>query len=467
VTEPSDDRDVTRSSAEATFFGALRELYVRAGEPSTRTMATAIGGVSHTTLHAAIRGTTVPSWGVVSKLVTFLDGDTDTFRELWADTRPNARARRVTTGPEISVFVSYARIDDKSTYGRVSQLIDGLADTYQSMTGKTVGVFKDVESIKPGDDWRDRIRLGLSASSIFLAFISPAYLRSVNCREELSEFLAFLRANSSARLVIPLIFAAPDRIRNDFTSDDLWAQIEKLQWLNVSELRYTDPGSSAWIIAIERIADRIDEVLRTFISEIDKPGPESEPEPEPDLSEGTLNRMAAIEAEMPDMVASFERYSQLMLQMNEAVNKATPSMQQADTFGKKLAVSEQLARELTPIADEMDNTADKLVGYLGELTYVANYVAEAIRRDPNEARPDTIEFLKIMRTTAATGIGSFSVIDEFTRSLGQVIGFSKDLDQPLKKIQSASLKIADLRGVLSGWQEEVASLQDRYPDLNL
>jgi len=460
MTEPSDARDATQSSAEAAFFAALRELYVRAGEPSTRAMAKAIGGVSHTTLHAAIRGTSVPSWPVATKLVAHLGGDTDTFRELWTGTRPNAPARRVTTGPEVSVFVSYARIDDKSTYGRVSQLIDGLADTYQSMTGKTVGVFKDVESIKPGDDWRDRIRLGLSASSIFLAFISPAYLRSVNCREELSEFFAFLDANSSARLILPLIFAAPDRIRNEFSDDDLWRRIEKLHLLDVSALRHTDVGSSDWIIAVDRIADRIDEVLSTFASETGEPGEEQESRPEPVLSEGTFNRMAAIEAKMPDMVASFERYSGLMLQLNEAVTAATPSMQRADSFGKKLAVSQQLAKELNPIADQMDDEADRLVDYLNELTYVAKVVVDAVRSDPDEASAITIEFLRTIGETASTGIESFSVIEGFTRSIAQAIGFSRELDQPLKKIQRASLKIADLRGIMSGWQEEVASLQE-------
>jgi hypothetical protein len=465
MTEPSDDFKSKPTSAEAAFFSALRELYARAGAPSTRMMAGAIGGISHTTLHAAIRGTTIPSWPTVAKLVEHLGGYPDTFHALWADTRPKAAARHVTTGPEISVFVSYARIDDKSTYGRISQLIDGLADTYQSLTGKIVGVFKDVESIKPGDDWRDRIRLGLSASSIFLAFISPAYLRSANCREELSEFLAFLDANSSARLIIPLIFTAPDRILNEFSNDSLWERIEQLQWLDVSRLRYADLGSSDWVLTLERIADRVDEVLLSFASKTDQASEGADSEPPSELSEHVLNRMAAIETKLPDMAASFERYSGLMVQMTEAVTGAAPSMQRADTFAKKLAISEDLAQQLNPIADEMGVEADRLVGYLNELTYIAKFVIDAVRSDVDDASADTIDFLKIVRDTAATGIKSLSVIDDFTRSIGQSIGFSKDLDKPLKKIRQASLKIADLRGILSGWQEEVASLHGRYPDL--
>jgi hypothetical protein len=430
-------------------------------------MAKAIGGVSHTTLHAALRGTAVPSWPVTEKLVRHLGGEIETFRELWADTRPGANITRSTSGPEISVFVSYARIDDKATYGRILQLIDGVADTYQSMTGQTVGTFKDVESIKPGDNWRDRIRLGLSASSIFLAFISPAYLRSINCREELSEFLAFLDANASTRLIIPLIFTAPDRILNEFGDDDLWKRIEELQWLDVSGLRRVDVGSSQWIMATDLIAERVDEILRTFTPGADEASDAEDSDSEAELSEGTLNRMAAAEARMPEMNANVERYGELMTQLNKAVVAASPSMQRADSFGKKLGVSQQLARELTPIADEMVEVADRLAGDLNELTYVANVIVEFVRKDSNEAPAETIEYLKSIRDIASIGLTSFAAIEEFSRSVGQVIGFSRELDRPLKKIQGASLKVAGQRGAFSGWQEELVSLHDRYPDLHL
>src|SRR5258708_7017416 len=61
MSEPSGNRDAAWTSAEAAFFGALKELHLMAGEPSSRAIATAIGGISHTTVHAAIRGTAMPS----------------------------------------------------------------------------------------------------------------------------------------------------------------------------------------------------------------------------------------------------------------------------------------------------------------------------------------------------------------------------------------------------------------------
>lgn len=459
------DKRPTMTSPEAAFSAALRNLHVRAGEPSSRAMAKEIGGISHTTLYAALRGTSVPSWPVTQKLVEHLNGDLETFRELWADTRPNVQPRRSYSGPEVSVFLSYARIDEKSSYGRILKLANDVANSYESITGKTVGLFKDVESIKPGDDWRDRIRLGLSDSSIFLAVISPAYLRSAACREELSEFLAFLDANSSTRLIIPLLFAASDRIANEFGQDNLWGRLEQLQWLDISQLRYSDEGTSSWMRIVDQIAERIDVILDAP-SVQDAETSEAEAEKAvSEFSEGTLNKLAAIEENMPQMVSNIEHYGQLMEQLNEAVYAASPEMQRADSFGKKLGVSQRLAKKLAPIADEMAESADQLVKDLREMTFFTNTAVEQVRVSSGELPDESLDALKSIRELAAISIQAFSVIEDFTRSVDQAIGFSRELDRPLKKIQKASLNIASLRGTMSGWLEEVDSLKERYPDL--
>ena len=128
MSESSTVRNPAQSTAEAALNMALLDLREEAGNPSTRAIAKAVGGMSHTTVHAALSGTTIPSWPVLSKLVSYLGGDEDTFRQLWEDARPGGvSSRRPTPGPEVSVFVSYARIDDKASYSRISKLIDGLA----------------------------------------------------------------------------------------------------------------------------------------------------------------------------------------------------------------------------------------------------------------------------------------------------------------------------------------------------
>jgi len=68
------------------LLAELRKLHVQAGKPSTRELGRAVG-VSHATVHAALRGPTAPTWPVLEKIVKALGGDAGRFRDLWADTQ--------------------------------------------------------------------------------------------------------------------------------------------------------------------------------------------------------------------------------------------------------------------------------------------------------------------------------------------------------------------------------------------
>ncbi|GAA3879746.1 hypothetical protein GCM10022243_50500 [Saccharothrix violaceirubra] len=69
-------------SAAARLTEELRDLHLRAGAPSMRTLASS-ADMSHTSAHDALNGKRLPSWSVVANLVRALDGDVDYFRDLW------------------------------------------------------------------------------------------------------------------------------------------------------------------------------------------------------------------------------------------------------------------------------------------------------------------------------------------------------------------------------------------------
>lgn len=75
-------RRTVSNGPRAELTAALRHLHRHAGEPSTRDVARAIG-YSHTTVAQALSGSRRCSWKVLRKLVEFLDGDLDTFKQLW------------------------------------------------------------------------------------------------------------------------------------------------------------------------------------------------------------------------------------------------------------------------------------------------------------------------------------------------------------------------------------------------
>src|SRR2546421_10390435 len=77
------------SEAARDLFDSLRELYLRAGEPSMRNLARQCGSgvISYNTVHQVLTGSKLPKLGHVEVVVAQLGGDEERFRELWIAAR--------------------------------------------------------------------------------------------------------------------------------------------------------------------------------------------------------------------------------------------------------------------------------------------------------------------------------------------------------------------------------------------
>jgi hypothetical protein len=82
-----------RVAPEESLAAALQDLHLKAGKPSTRKIAEAVGGVSHTTVNEMLRGSRVPAWELVEKVSHFLSGNVDELRTLWMATQKRSSAR--------------------------------------------------------------------------------------------------------------------------------------------------------------------------------------------------------------------------------------------------------------------------------------------------------------------------------------------------------------------------------------
>ncbi|WP_433211010.1 toll/interleukin-1 receptor domain-containing protein [Dactylosporangium sp. CS-047395] len=442
--------------------------------------------MSHTTVNAALRGTKMPSWPVLAKLVNQLEGDEEHFRHLWVATRESDNLADsafdapgdadVMRRTDVSVFASYARMDDESSYGRISKFIEDLGRTYSSITGLDVGVFKDTKSIAPGEDWKDRIRLGLASSSIFLAFISPSYLRSPNCRAELTEFLAFLTAKSTQMLVIPLLFFPASRIKKMFGDDSLWQQLSNLNYLDISDLRHEETGSSPWLRKVEDIAERIEEVLSAADVEDSSArtgsGSGSGSAPAARLAGGavaplarpSLEYMTEIEQATPQTVEDLQRVLTLMEQLGAEVTAFGPQANRAKTFSQKLNLTKRLAKRIDPIASDLESTAFKVRDAIAGWDVAVRAITGQMIEDPKMASsPDGESFIRAIEefSGAAEIAGQ---LGEFYAVIGGGKGLSKDLDRPLGKIQDAVLHLAEMVAMVNGWRDELEVLSSYGSD---
>ena len=115
---------------------------------------------------------------------------------------------------EASGFLSYARSDDENERGRISELRDRLAAEVQMQTGRIFPIFQDREDIAAGRRWWSFIEESLASTRLLIAIITPSFLVSDTCREEVRLFSAREKALGCDELIIPVLYVATPQLYN-------------------------------------------------------------------------------------------------------------------------------------------------------------------------------------------------------------------------------------------------------------
>lgn len=110
---------------------------------------------------------------------------------------------------QYDIFLSYNR---KFPHGEwVNEIFFPLFKSYvDEATNKDVKIFKDIQDIQSGNDWKFKIRNALVRSKIMVAIFSPSYFRSEWCMKEFSAIynrqkkLGFLTLENPTGLIIPI-----------------------------------------------------------------------------------------------------------------------------------------------------------------------------------------------------------------------------------------------------------------------
>jgi hypothetical protein len=102
------------------------------------------------------------------------------------------------------VFLSYSRHNDRNKF--ISAFGEELAAAVEDDWGEPIEIFQDWRSLGWGDNWRDHIEQALARSAYFLAFVSPGYVKSEECRRELERFLEIEEAAGHSDLILPIYF---------------------------------------------------------------------------------------------------------------------------------------------------------------------------------------------------------------------------------------------------------------------
>ncbi len=83
-------------------------------------------------------------------------------------------------------FLSFVSSDVQHEEGRISQFRERLADEVSMRAGQELTVFQDRDDILWSQYWKERVEDSLDAATLLIAFITPWFFLSQQCRGELA-----------------------------------------------------------------------------------------------------------------------------------------------------------------------------------------------------------------------------------------------------------------------------------------
>jgi hypothetical protein len=165
----------------------------------------------------------------------------------------------------INGFFSYSRIDWEADQETLCDLVKNLEAQARAAHGsQRFSLWRDELGLRWGEDWRHKLHQQINKTNLFFVLLSPAWIKSPICREELSAFLEHETAQrwSGRVLVIQIRDIPADDSEIDAGMWQMLAELDKRQAKRWSSLLNTDHDTRR--NAFNQAGKEIAAVLRSF-----------------------------------------------------------------------------------------------------------------------------------------------------------------------------------------------------------
>jgi parallel beta-helix repeat protein len=164
---------------------------------------------------------------------------------------------------KLIAFMSYAHTDDADD--RLTTFRDRLSREVKIQTGEDFPIFQDREHIRWGDNWQERVDGSLDEVTFLIAILSPSFLRSAACREELSRFLEREKKLKRDDLILPVYYVDCPTLNDEGKrkADPLAQELAKRQYADWRELRFEPFTSPQVCKRLARLAGQVRDALES------------------------------------------------------------------------------------------------------------------------------------------------------------------------------------------------------------
>lgn len=159
-----------------------------------------------------------------------------------------------------AAFMSYAHKDDKHDFHQLSLFRDRLSGEVQVQTAiDYFDIFHDRTSISWGQNWKQRVDEALDGSTFLLAFLTPNFFASKECKRELRRFLQREKSLGRKDLILPVYYISASQVDTpeQYKTDKLVSALASRQYFDWREYRFEPFDAPLTRKAMATLAKRV------------------------------------------------------------------------------------------------------------------------------------------------------------------------------------------------------------------
>ncbi|EFU80427.1 DUF4143 domain-containing protein [Mobiluncus curtisii] len=350
-----------------------------------------------------------------------------------------------TESPAATIFVSYTHADNETVYGGLLELVKKIADHYEMKTGETLSIFTD-HDLKWGQSWKNALKTELETTAFLLTFVSPRYLKSHACREEVEVF-ATAAEKASYKAILPILIQA---IPPALQPDTLWKKLQSYQYLEVS---VTDLRSENRQV-LDDVADEISTRLQQTVEARQKLATTAatvQTREKPDESETRMTLEEIMEG-IPELSDIFGRDAQTFVKEMDAMGEQLNQSMDAMTDGEfKPAIIAKHARLLDPKAQRLQGAVHDLTHDWAMLRQRINGVIELGKELTEIGENELLQDISIAleQLAAQTRVPELDTLKPMLPFLGRISRLLRPTEQSImaaiRALESINTEVDALR----------------------
>lgn len=363
-------------------------------------------------------------------------------------------------------FWSYARHDDESADGWLSDLRVALATEIRTQTGERFTIHQDRTDVLWGQAWKDRIEESIDGSTFLIPIVSPSFLKSKACRDEVLRFLKRQEELGRDDLIMPIYYVNCPPLEDDSLQsgddDPLISALKAAQRIDWREMRFAGLKSTGARKLIAKMAEEIVAALARTAHDTGGTGQsasddDDESEPEEDEFEdddvaGFLDNLADIELYFEGLTATLERISETV----EALGAETDDLDiSAATSGsQRVAILGKLNARYQPHADSLESDAEAYADMIQRVDgALRGLFADMVGREEisEEDRTAFLTFVDTVVGLDASAAEGLVQMEELSTIIVGVGGLSRVIRPTTRRIGRSLRDVASSKDIIHSW----------------